>query len=114
AARQLGSDFHFDIVGPIGISHEAVASASCNVRFQGRANRCEVVEWYRQADVFVLPTLSDGFAITQIEAMAHGLPVVTTPCCGEVVTDGVDGFIIPPRDSQALAKALNRYIEEPN
>jgi glycosyltransferase involved in cell wall biosynthesis len=58
--------------------------------------------------VFVLPTLSDGFAITQLEAMAHGLPVVTTPNCGRVVTDGVDGFIVPARDSRALADALVR------
>jgi glycosyltransferase involved in cell wall biosynthesis len=55
-----------------------------------------------------LPTISDGFAITQLEAMAHGLPVITTPNCGQVVTDGVDGFIVPVRDSQALADAIAR------
>jgi len=62
----------------------------------------------------VLPTLSDGFAITQLEAMAHGLPVITTPCCGEVVSDGIDGFIVPPRDAKALAEALHRYLAEPD
>jgi glycosyltransferase involved in cell wall biosynthesis len=57
----------------------------------------------------VLPTLSDGFAITQLEAMAHALPLVVTPNCGRVVTDGIDGFIIPARDGQALAEALVRF-----
>ena len=40
--------------------------------------------------------------------MAHGLPVITTPNCGKVVTDGVDGFIVPARDSKSLADALAR------
>jgi glycosyltransferase involved in cell wall biosynthesis len=72
-----------------------------------------VREFYREADVFVLPTISDGFALTQLEAMAHGLPVITTPNCGEVVRDGVDGFLIPARDSAALAKALTTLAEDP-
>ncbi|MEJ0090088.1 MAG: glycosyltransferase family 4 protein [Limisphaerales bacterium] len=63
--------------------------------------------------MFVLPTLSDGFALTQLEAMAQGLPVVTTPCCGEVVTDGVDGFVVPPRDVMALASTFQRFLMEP-
>ena len=73
----------------------------------------EAANWYRKADLFVLPTLSDGFAITQLEAMSHGLPVITTPCCGEVVSDGVDGFIVAPRDAEALAKTFLRYLAEP-
>jgi glycosyltransferase involved in cell wall biosynthesis len=114
AARQLEKEnIHFDIVGPIGIAPEAIASAPRNVTFHGRASRDRATEWYWQADVFVLPTLSDGFAITQLEAMAHGLPVVTTPCCGNVVSDGVDGFIVSPGDADALSKSLQRYLAEP-
>ena len=70
--------------------------------------------WYGQADIFVLPTLSDGFAITQLEAMAHGLPVICTPCCGEVVCDGVDGFVVPARDAAALARAFQQYLSRPD
>jgi glycosyltransferase involved in cell wall biosynthesis len=115
AARKLkGENIRFEIVGPIGISRDAIASAPRNMTFHGRASRNQAARWYRQADVFVLPTLSDGFAITQLEAMAHGLPVVTTPCCGEVVSDGVDGFIIPARESDALAKTFLRYLKEPD
>jgi len=115
AARQLEREnIHFDVVGSIGLSKEAMATAPANVTFHGRAGRDQASDWYRKSHVFVLPTLSDGFAITQLEAMAHGLPVITTPCCGEVVSNGVDGFIVPPRDAKALAEALHRYLAEPD
>ena len=102
----------FDIVGPIGISETVLASAPRNMTFHGRATRDQTANWYRQSDVFILPTLSDGFAITQLEAMSYGLPVITTPCCGAVVTDNTDGLIVPSRDANALAKAVQRYLSE--
>ena len=45
--------------------------------------------------------------------MAHGLPVLTTPNCGDVVRDGIDGFLVPARDSTALAKALETLADDP-
>jgi glycosyltransferase involved in cell wall biosynthesis len=114
AAKKMEKEnLHFDVVGPLGISTKTVAAAPRNVTFHGRATRDQVVAWYRQSDLFVLPTLSDGFAITQLEAMSYGLPVITTPCCGEVVSDGIDGIVAPPRDPEALAKAFQRYLSEP-
>lgn len=104
----------FDVVGPIHISEKAVSSVPANVVFHGRITRFETGKWYRRADVFVLPTLSDGFAITQIEAMAHGLPVVATPNCGAVVADSINGFLMPPRDPVALAHAIRRYLKDPD
>lgn len=96
------------LAGPMGISPEIVQSFPANIRILGRVTRDKLSEIYQQAHVFVLPTISDGFAVTQLEAMAHGLPVVTTPNCGQVVTDGMNGLIVPARDSQALADALAR------
>jgi len=111
AARQLECEpVHFDVVGPIGISPAAISLVPSNVTFHGRTGRDEAVAWYRRSHVFVLPTLSDGFAITQLEAMAHGLPVIATPNCGEVVRDGVDGFVVPPRDVEALVQAFRKYL----
>jgi glycosyltransferase involved in cell wall biosynthesis len=104
---------HFDIVGSIGISDAAVASSPANMTFHGPVSRDRTEEFYRSADLFVLPTLSDGFALTQLEAMTHGLPVITTPNCGEVVTDGVDGLIVPASDANALAEAFQLILQDP-
>jgi glycosyltransferase involved in cell wall biosynthesis len=107
AARMLSAaDIEVTVAGPIGITDEAVARAPDNVTFVGTVPRDRVSALYRAADVFVLPTLSDGFGITQVEAMAHGCPVIATLNCGRVVTDGEDGRIVPPRDAGALAEAL--------
>ena len=109
AARILeGRDIEFLLAGPVGIERDIVRKFPRSMKLLGRVTRDKLGEVYRQAHVFVLPTISDGFAVTQLEAMAHGLPVVATPNCGRVVTDGVDGSIVPARDSRSLADALAR------
>ena len=109
AARLLEREnIEFLLAGPVGISPQVVANFPANMKMLGRVTRDQLTEVYQQGHVFVLPTVSDGFAITQLEAMAHGLPVVTTSNCGRVVTDGLDGLIVPARDSVALAAALAR------
>jgi len=110
AAKKLVENPRIRIVvaGPVQISDQAVANAPKNMQFVGRVTRDQTEEMYRQADVFVLPTVSDGFAITQVEAMAQGLPVITTPNCGRVVTSGIDGLIVPAFDSDSLAAAINQ------
>ena len=114
AARSLQNEpIHFDVVGPIGISEEAIRSAPDNMSFHGAISRDKAPGFFAKADLFVLPTLSDGFALTQIEAMAYGLPVITTPNCGEVVSDGVDGKIVQARDAGKLAEALSSFLEVP-
>jgi glycosyltransferase involved in cell wall biosynthesis len=113
AAHMLqDANVHFDIVGSIGISDQAVASAPSNMTFHGSVSRDRSADHYSKADVFVLPTLSDGFAITQLEAMAYGLPVITTPNCGKVVQDGKNGFVVPAWDAQALAVAISRFDQD--
>lgn len=102
----------FLIAGPIGINLQAVGTVPANVKFLGRVQRHDVPRIVAQADVFVLPTISDGFALTQLEAMAQGLPVITTPNCGAVVTHGEDGYIVPIRDAAALAEAIARMDDD--
>jgi glycosyltransferase involved in cell wall biosynthesis len=80
--------------------------------FWARLTRDQTDDVYKQADIFVLPTISDGFAVTQVEAMSKGLPVITTPNCGEVVTSGKDGWIVPPRDAKALAEAVLKLDQD--
>lgn len=115
AARMLqDASVHFDIVGSIGISDQAVAAAPSNMTFHGSVSRDRSADYYRKADVFVLPTLSDGFAITQLEAMAYGLPVITTPHCGAVVEEEKTGFVVPVRDAASLAEAVMRFLITPS
>lgn len=114
AAEQLRSDpVVIDVVGPLHITEKATQLAPLNVHFHGRVTRDEIGHWYRNAHIFTLPTLSDGFAITQLEAMAYGLPVIATPNCGSVVSSEVDGFLVPPRDPESIADAILKYLENP-
>jgi glycosyltransferase involved in cell wall biosynthesis len=107
AAKMLQSErLRFVVAGPIAISPEAVASAPSNMSFIGPVTRDRISTLYQSADLFVFPTLSDGFGVTQLEAMAHGVPVIATAHCGEVVSHGEDGRIIAARDPNALAEAI--------
>lgn len=114
AARILLEErVQFNVVGPSRLLPGALVSAPRNMSFFPAVSRNCVGDWYRRNDIFVLPTLSDGFAITQLEAFAHGLPVIATPNCGRVVVDGETGFIVPLRDPQALADAILRFARTP-
>ena len=75
------------------------------IRFVGHV-RGGAAHFYGEAEVFVLPSIVEGSAKTTYEAMAAGLPVVTTLNAGSVVRDGVDGFIVPIRDQDALKLRL--------
>jgi glycosyltransferase involved in cell wall biosynthesis len=70
---------------------------------------------YRQADVFVFPTLVEGMPLVVLEAMACGLPVIVTANGpGDLVRDGVDGFVIPDRDPDAISDRLERLHRDPD
>jgi len=70
---------------------------------------------YAVMDILTLPTYREGFPNTPLEAAAMELPVVASAVdgCTEAVVDGLTGLLVPPRDSRALAAALQRLIEDP-
>jgi glycosyltransferase involved in cell wall biosynthesis len=99
------------IVGP-GHSSIAEHPAFQGPIYCGQVPRTRMAEEFRRADVFVLPTISDSFALVHLEAMACGVPVITTPNCGSVVRDGVDGFIVPIRDAKMLAQRIEQIVND--
>ena len=84
----------------------------CRPTYLGQVPRSQIQEEFCRADLFVLPTLAEGMALVHLEAMACGVPVITTPNCGSVVRDGIDGFIVPIRDAQALADRMQQLLED--
>ena len=83
-----------------------------HLTFLGRVPRDQVPKEFQQADIFTLPSLAEGSAEVTYEALAAGLPLVTTRASGSVATDGVEGRIVPERDPIALADALESIIED--
>ena len=75
----------------------------------------DVRPYLAQTSVFVLPSYREGVPRSIQEAMAMGRPVITTdaPGCRDTVMDGVNGFLVPVRDVDALTKAMERFIKEP-
>ena len=118
--RDRGVPVRFDIIGDgpemqrLLYTIKDLDLEACVVR-HGRLKPAEVVARLAEADAFLLTSLSEGIANAALEGMACGLPVVTTAVGGmaEAVTDGIEGFLTPPRDDKAAADALERLWAEP-
>lgn len=72
--------------------------------------RGQMVEEYERADIVALPTLAEGSAGVTYEALASGIPVITTFASGSCVEDGTSGIIIPIGDPEALADAIEDVV----
>ncbi|MBQ8834490.1 MAG: glycosyltransferase family 4 protein [Oscillospiraceae bacterium] len=84
-----------------------------NIHFVGFLKKEELANYYRAADVFVLPTREDIWGLVINEAMACGLPVVTTDKCVaglELIEEGISGYIVPVDDPEKLAEKLNTVL----
>lgn len=107
AMQHLGDGFSLDMYGPL-VSREIVRALPENVRWHGTVGRERLAQLLRDGDVFVLPSHVDAFAFVVTEALASGLPVVTTTATGssEFVVDGINGFVLREPDAKDLARAL--------
>lgn len=83
-------------------------------RVFGSVRRQEAGRHYREADIFLLPTHSDGFALTQLEAAAHGLPIIASKHCGDVVRHGENGLLLDAVTSEAIVDAVLSIVREPD
>lgn len=124
AARLLRSrypDLRFLILGgvddnPTSITREQMEEwvAEKIIEWPGHVS---AKPWLSQAHVFVLPSYyREGIPRSTQEAMAIGRPIITTnaPGCKETVIEGYNGFMIPPRDHVALARAMSHFIKNPD
>ncbi|HKP83086.1 MAG TPA: glycosyltransferase [Pyrinomonadaceae bacterium] len=103
----------FWFVGPIQIDIPKDLREHPQCKWFGVAPRVEVDRYYRDADVFILPTFSDGFGMTQLEAQAWKLPVIASRYCGEVVRDGFNGVVLDEISGQAIADVLLQFLQSP-
>jgi glycosyltransferase involved in cell wall biosynthesis len=83
-----------------------------HLNFLGRVPRANMAREFEAADVLVLPSLAEGSAEVTYEALACGLPIITTHAAGSVVRDGIEGCIVPERDPEALAAAIRELVED--
>ena len=84
------------------------------VRFAGEV--ADVENYYRAADVFVMPSVREAFGMALIEAMASGTPVIATRIDGVtdvIVDDGKTGILVPPRDAEQIAVAIRSLLDDP-
>jgi colanic acid/amylovoran biosynthesis glycosyltransferase len=117
--KEMGLPVYYDIIGD-GPERQRFLYTIADLELQGQVQLAgklspvEVRDRLQQADAFLLSSVSEGISNAALEAMACGLPVVTTDCGGmaEAVTDGVEGFVVPVRDPQAMAAALARLASD--
>jgi phosphatidyl-myo-inositol dimannoside synthase len=90
------------------------AGVAAHVDFAGFVSRAELHDLYRRAAVFALPSRGEGFGLVYLEAMAHGLPCVgsTEDAAGDVIVDGVTGFLVRQDDAAALGDRLSRLLSD--
>lgn len=84
-----------------------------NIQWIGSVPRCGISDWYRHADVFIFPTLTDGFGITQLEAQAWKLPIIASRYCGQVVEDRHNGLLLPEVSASTITDALRHCVQNP-
>ncbi len=108
---------HLRIAGGVQADLRAVLDRlpQDQVEFLGPIPKAKLIEHMNRSHVLVLPSIEEGFGLVIPEAMACGCPVICSSNTGggDMLTDGVDGFIIPIRDPAALTDRLTRLADEP-
>jgi glycosyltransferase involved in cell wall biosynthesis len=105
----------FVIVGPrVGITGLEKIQLPDGVVFTGTLKGEELNNEYRKASVFILPSLEEGLALVQLEALSFGIPILITTNTGgeDIIKDGVQGFVVPPGNADVLAERLQQMADD--
>jgi len=117
AAKVINSDkVVFNIVG-LGKEYcsELYSEYESYVHFLGRVPYEELLHQFSSSHIFLFPTMGEGFGLVLLEAMASGLPVITTENCGgkDIVVNEQNGFIIPVGDTKSIIDKVNWALTHP-
>jgi glycosyltransferase involved in cell wall biosynthesis len=108
-------DSELQVVGSYASGREVYARYADLYRHTANVPHRQLPALFHEADVFVFPSLIEGMPLVVLEAMACGVPVITTrhgP--GDILRDGIDGFFVPIRDAQAIAARLGQLYDDPD
>jgi glycosyltransferase involved in cell wall biosynthesis len=105
--------WRLQLLGPLPSDPGPLTPLLEGVELLGRLPHAEVPARMAAADVFVFPSLFEGSAVVTYEALASGLPCIVTPAAGSIVRDGVEGLVVPERDPEAIALAMERLGLDP-
>jgi glycosyltransferase involved in cell wall biosynthesis len=118
-ARRGGANAYLTVVGTgseEGRLRALAADLAVPVSWRGFVDQPELPAVYAGADAFAFPTLDDPFGMVLLEAAAAGLPLIASPHAGatdDLVRDGINGFVIDPMNTPAMAAAIQRLAEAP-
>jgi glycosyltransferase involved in cell wall biosynthesis len=113
---QVGLVFAGDGVSRDELVRQAKRISPGSVGFPGFAQREDLAGLYAVAEALVLPTHSDPWGLVVNEAMACGLPIIVSTvagCAADLVEDGWNGYVVPPRDSEKLSVAIASLLRQP-
>lgn len=97
----------------VGASEVVPPTDNPRIRWTSVVPRSTTAQYYQNADVFLFPTLSDGFGLTQLEAQAWQLPIVASKYCGSVVEHDRSGYVLNQASGQEIAEVLMQFVQDP-
>jgi len=109
--------FELCLIGPLFPQVRSfLARYEGGFRYLGVIPRTELHRYYSQGSVFVMASIEEGLAMVQAQAMACGLPLIATTNtgCEDLISDGVEGFVVPIRDPEAIRERVLRLYRDPD
>lgn len=104
------------VIGPIEERQRRLVPQLRGLQLVGKVPHRDLPNMLAQCDVLVFPSFFEGFGLVLLEAMAAGMPIIATDATAapDLITHGVEGFVIPSGDSDALIDSTRRFIESPD